>query len=1003
MIAECRNLAMLRKSLATLPKTLDQTYERILTAISEEDRIYTIRILQWLTFSARPLTLKEVAEVAAIDVAREPAFNRDEVLVDPLEALKICSSLVTTVMNESDNYESDDDESTISELDARIVTLAHYSVQEYLISERIRRGPAKQYSMKETECHRAMTIGCLGYLNRFQQPLTHEIHQASVLAEYSAQFWSNHLQKTGDREEEMSRLAMRLLLMEEYVFANSIRFYNPERLHLYHHQVDPMEIRTPLYYASSLGLITITKLLLDQDVDVNAQSGEYGSALFAAVRGLHLSVVELLVKAKADVDFECADGAFVLHEAIAQADRAISRVLIDAGADVNKRDLSVGTAIHIALTTGDEVLVKMLIDAGADVNTRDEDDYSALQIASCTGAESVVRLLIQVDAGANAPGKQDFDMALLAAAQCGNIAVVELLLDEGADIHAQHAEWGNALLAAAQGGHTAVVELLLDRGAKIDAHNAEGNTALHSAVGSLRETTAEVLLRRGASLAPDTQSKGVMNHAIDSAGCTLSLVRMLQQYSVPLDTVDVENMTPLHYCVKYEHEAIAKQLIDAGIQIDSGVFQQTWPTKVGITGNSQVDATFAVSESAAIDLNPLHFAVSKELPRMAEFLLKHGANPNALSKYGDTPLHRALRAAIRRPHHGFYSYEDTSGIAQARDEVLNALLADPRTSLTAANEHGESSLHCVGYGTWGSAIMVQRLIDKGADPCLINSSQQSPLHLAIQAKDDKSVKTLLSMGASVSQRNEDCINVLHYAAQIKNHNVLVTLLDSEQAKAVKLITSKDKNGRNVLHHMFWAEWHEFKTIHWLLYHGASGSELDNFGVSPVAQYVKCSSWTLDVEVCRSLLRTKEAASFVGHEGQTLGHFCAKRFDFQVPILEVLHERGVDLTEKDHGGRTVLHYSVLYNTLYEEVLRYLVSVIGIKADDQDEQGRTALQYAMDKVDDNGGNPRDYRRWERIRFMLERLPENGLPLVTPPGSSHRIVYTLPPLKSTRNRVR
>ncbi|CAN9184765.1 unnamed protein product [Alternaria alternata] len=78
------------------------TYDRILTAISEEHSKYAMRILQWLTFSARPLSVEEVAEVVAIDVARDPAFDCDEVLEDPLEVLDICSSLVTITTNKAD-------------------------------------------------------------------------------------------------------------------------------------------------------------------------------------------------------------------------------------------------------------------------------------------------------------------------------------------------------------------------------------------------------------------------------------------------------------------------------------------------------------------------------------------------------------------------------------------------------------------------------------------------------------------------------------------------------------------------------------------------------------------------------------------------------------------------------------------------------------------------------------------------------------------------------------
>ncbi|KAI4638258.1 hypothetical protein J4E93_010257 [Alternaria ventricosa] len=466
MIAECRNLVMLRRSLATLPKTLDQTYDRILTAISEEDRVYTIRILQWLTFSARPLSLEEVAEVAAIDVAREPAFNRDEVLVDPLEALKICSSLVTIVREERRWHPQQGEQ---------IVMLAHYSVQEYLISERIRQGPAKQYSMKEIECHKAMTIGCLWYLNQFQEPLTYEIYYASALADYSAQFWSHHVQKTGDGEEEMSRLAMKILFTNDPAFTNSIRIFQPDTKETYDERSDDYPIVTPLYFASWLGLKTITKLLLDQNVDVNAKGGLYGSALRAAISEGHLAVAELLVNAKADVDAEDGAGETALYEAICNDDEAMAKLLIDAGADVNK--LVVGRyAIQDASEMGNEVLVTMLIDAKANVSVRDQEGDDALTIALHGHHKAVVKLLVDASANANTRDRNGRS-ALQIASSNGDEEVVRLLIKVGADVNAPGSKYsGHALLAAAEGGHTALVELLLDAGADIDAQHAEWGT-----------------------------------------------------------------------------------------------------------------------------------------------------------------------------------------------------------------------------------------------------------------------------------------------------------------------------------------------------------------------------------------------------------------------------------------------------------------------------------------------------------------------------------------------
>src|ERR1700753_2034760 len=82
-LGKCRNRLMLRKALATLPPTLDETYNRILCAIDEEDFEYAVRILRWLAFSARPLSVEEISEVVAIDIERDPAFDSEEVLEDP--------------------------------------------------------------------------------------------------------------------------------------------------------------------------------------------------------------------------------------------------------------------------------------------------------------------------------------------------------------------------------------------------------------------------------------------------------------------------------------------------------------------------------------------------------------------------------------------------------------------------------------------------------------------------------------------------------------------------------------------------------------------------------------------------------------------------------------------------------------------------------------------------------------------------------------------------------
>ncbi|KAF1928951.1 HET-domain-containing protein, partial [Didymella exigua CBS 183.55] len=355
-LAECRNRTMLRKSLATLPQTLDQTYDRILTAIGEGDCEYAMRILQWLTFSMRPMSVEEVAEVVAIDMARDPAFDCDDVLEDPLEALNICSSLVTisTIQGQGRSGPA-----------RRIIALAHYSVQEYLVSDRIQQGPAKQYKMHETGSHGMITGGCLKYLLQLQRPLSEEVIQTSTLARYAAEFWSSHLGQTGEDMERLSQLAIDLMSTENPAYLTWIQLYDPDSLWM---QPDLSKglgsVTAPLYYASLLGLDTIASLLLDQGAEVNTRGGRYGNALHAAsIKGhKQVLIVKMLIENKADVNAQGGKYGNALQSASAAGRQAIVQLLLDKGAGVNKKGGLYNSALNAAAAESHTDIVRLLLE-----------------------------------------------------------------------------------------------------------------------------------------------------------------------------------------------------------------------------------------------------------------------------------------------------------------------------------------------------------------------------------------------------------------------------------------------------------------------------------------------------------------------------------------------------------------------------------------------------------------------------------------------------------------
>src|SRR5438105_321000 len=148
-LGKCLNLPRLRKALKGLPDTLDGTYDRILCAIDKENSQDALKILQWLVYSARPLQIGEVVDAIAVYGDGNLRFDIESRLPDPQDILTICSSLVTIAGPE--------------------IRLAHYSVKEYLVSDRIQYGRACQYSILEVPTNVSIAEICLAYLLQFDK------------------------------------------------------------------------------------------------------------------------------------------------------------------------------------------------------------------------------------------------------------------------------------------------------------------------------------------------------------------------------------------------------------------------------------------------------------------------------------------------------------------------------------------------------------------------------------------------------------------------------------------------------------------------------------------------------------------------------------------------------------------------------------------------------------------------------------------------------------------
>jgi ankyrin repeat domain-containing protein 50 len=121
----------IKRTLTSLPTGLYQTYDKILERItrpSKTDRI--LRILTSLAFSIRPLTICEIENVLRITPQEKVRLHEQDSPANKEHLVrriiqKTCGSFVTL---EPSSKSSSNEE----------VTLAHFSVKEYLVSSHLK-------------------------------------------------------------------------------------------------------------------------------------------------------------------------------------------------------------------------------------------------------------------------------------------------------------------------------------------------------------------------------------------------------------------------------------------------------------------------------------------------------------------------------------------------------------------------------------------------------------------------------------------------------------------------------------------------------------------------------------------------------------------------------------------------------------------------------------------------------------------------------------------------
>ena len=549
ILLDTTSVASVQKALEMLPKTLDSFYDRALLEIREPHQQLAAVAFQWLAASARPLSLSELAEAIVIRPGDDPCFNPDERLTDELQILKFLpAALVRKVFRKQPDA---DGRWLPHNEEVAFVEFAHFSVLEYLRSNRMDSKLRSTFQVQDQAAHRLIAVSCFSYMlyvGSLEQTLAEEmsellknkdepINEIDIIKKYGWDFLMN-----GDRKYRNTWEALCCQVDKRYVlaaYANRAWQYHMSRLELIDDEfIDELSIKFldvagdswilwcccslnegQIYYSFKKGAITY--LAPSRSFTMRNRKCKPHPVTWVSYLGLPKLLALLLqhVPISSITEQTPVLGA-PLHAASLGNNPKAVQLLISAHADVNEGGGDLGLPLIAACRNSSLEIVRLLLESGADINALSPlRRYGTALAAACNGKSEkpldLVRLLLKSGADVNGMSPSSIYGTALAAACDGrsedSLDIVRLLLESGADVNAVSSSnlYATALATACGGSSTKsldIVRLLLESGADVNAvlpRSSFYRTALAAACSESSERTLDIvrlLLESGADL-----------------------------------------------------------------------------------------------------------------------------------------------------------------------------------------------------------------------------------------------------------------------------------------------------------------------------------------------------------------------------------------------------------------------------------------------------------------------------------------------------------------------
>ncbi len=708
--------------------------------------------------------------------------------------------------------------------------------------------------------------------------------------------------------------------------------------------------RTPLHWAARRGFHRAVKLMLDKGADATRVDYKGDTPLHLAVKSGCKKTIKMLSDYGLNAKGEY--GRTPLHLAAQYGDHLTVKLFLGKGADATKKDSDDKVPLHCAVESGDEISVKML--SGHGTHTKNmKDKWTPLTYAVVQEAVSLVKILLEAGAYPGCKDRREMTpLHHLALKKDGDPKkqkeIMALLLRKGLSVDVLDGQSRTSLYCAVLCGNIAVVRYLLAHKASVKILTVDNRTPLHAACKRDEEMSPGAYRRH----------RGV--------------VRLLIRENVPLDVVEFEGNTALHYAAKASRAAedswndIVRQLVRAGARSDIEGPNKKKAADYPVVTDALV--TFALHQELGTVISggwtDLHeVAKQGDLSKVEPLLEKEIDLDQQDSDKGETPLHvasyygyweiiKALREAGASPEEVTYEGEMPHHYAckQGHAAAVECLLYGYEDLADEFTESRQTGLHLAAAG--GHTEVVALLLTLGVFVDFGDDKIRTALHYAALGGHLETVEVLVTVELTFDAEDIDG-NTACDLARDAGHNEIVTLLQETQKQSAEgtLIIAENDSDEKVF--MKAARKGNLKKIQeyieqdeaWLTYQDKKNkmTALHLCILSPMDS-------SLRLALVKYLVEKGADVTVQEEFGMTALHLCIlspMNSSLRLTLVEYLVEKGAGVTVQDKHGRTALHLCIqhaAHSILRLALVNYLVEK-GVGVTVQDEYGMTALHQCL----------------------------------------------------------